>query len=151
MREDCFRKYLDAFRGYGEPLSFNLAAVCEALEMIEKMREENIGGETVEKRIGEYKEWDPEIFKVDKDTENAYRRRLKEWGGPIVMLSEEVGRLEINPGAKGEPLYAVCDPFDGSYLFKREIPDFWYTSLALYGKDREPPDRSSMRRQQPMR
>jgi len=136
--KDPFQKYIEIFRGYGEPLSFNLAAVCESLEMIDKMREENIGGETVERRMGEYKEWDPEIFKVDKDTENTYRKRLEERGKPVVLLSEEAGRLEINPGAKGELLYAVCDPFDGSYLFKRGIPDFWYTSLAFYGEDGRP-------------
>ena len=29
----------------------------------------------------------------------------------------------------------VCDPFDGSYLFKHGLPDFWYSSLAFYGED----------------
>jgi fructose-1,6-bisphosphatase/inositol monophosphatase family enzyme len=32
----------------------------------------------------------------------------------------------------------VCDPFDGSYLFKHGIPDFWYSSLAFYGGDFAP-------------
>ena len=35
-------------------------------------------------------------------------------------------------------LYAVSDPFDGSYLFKRGIPDFWYSSLAFYDADVQP-------------
>jgi fructose-1,6-bisphosphatase/inositol monophosphatase family enzyme len=35
-------------------------------------------------------------------------------------------------------MYCVCDPFDGSYLFKRGIPDFWYSSLAFYSEDFTP-------------
>jgi len=54
------------------------------------------------------------------------------------MLSEEAGRKEINVDAPGELLYCVSDPFDGSYLFKHGIPDFWYSTLAFYSADFEP-------------
>jgi fructose-1,6-bisphosphatase/inositol monophosphatase family enzyme len=99
------------------------------------MNEQNVGWEQVEERLGEFKSWDPDIFKVDKDTENGYWKRLDERGGPFVFLSEEAGRVDINADDPGEKLYVVCDPFDGSYLFKHGIPDFWYSSLALYGPD----------------
>jgi fructose-1,6-bisphosphatase/inositol monophosphatase family enzyme len=113
-------------------MAFNLAVVAEGLDIIKELNDQNVGGETVEERIGEYKSWDPEVFKVDKDTESQYTRRLKGMGKPVLLLSEEVGRIELNADAKGERMVVVCDPFDGSYLFKRGIADFWYSSLAFF-------------------
>jgi len=132
MGSELFEKREKNFTGEGELTAFNLACVAEALDTIAELNEQNVGGETVEERLGEYKSWDPEIFKVDKDTEDGFRRRLEERGKPVILLSEEAGRVEINTGAAGERVYCVADPFDGSYLFKRGIPDFWYSSLAFY-------------------
>jgi len=130
MSHELFQRRLGNFRDRGEMTAFVLAAVAEALDTITDLRQQNIGGKTVEKRLGEYKSWDPEIFQVDKDTEDGFRRRLEQRGQPVVLLSEEAGRLEIG---RGEPAYyVVADPFDGSWLFKRGIPDFWYSSLAVY-------------------
>ena len=135
---DAFKTRAGNFAGEGELTAFNLAAVAEALDTITELREQNVGGETVEQRIGEYKSWDPEVFKVDKDCEDGYKERLEGLNRPITMLSEEVGELKINEGVDGELMFAVSDPFDGSYLFKRGIPDFWYSSLALYDKELNP-------------
>jgi len=136
MNDQLFRKRLENFQREGQPLAFNLAAVAEALDTITELREQNIGGETVERRLGEYKSWDPEVFKVDKDTEDGFRKRLEERGEPVVLLSEEAGRLEIG---RGQPAYyVVADPFDGSWLFKRGIPDFWYSSLAFFDREFNP-------------
>jgi fructose-1,6-bisphosphatase/inositol monophosphatase family enzyme len=136
MNDALFRKRQENFQREGQPLAFNLAAVAEALDTITELREQNIGGETVERRLGEYKSWDPEVFKVDKDTENGFRRRLEERGEPVVLLSEEAGRVEIG---RGQPAYyVVADPFDGSWLFKRGIPDFWYSSLAFFDPEFNP-------------
>jgi fructose-1,6-bisphosphatase/inositol monophosphatase family enzyme len=132
MSDDLFAARLENFAAEGELLAFNLAAVAEALDTIAELNEQNVGGETVEKRIGEYKSWDPEIFKVDKDTEDGYTKRIQATGRNVVLLSEEAGRLEINPEKGGAKFFCVCDPFDGSYLFKRGIPDFWYSSLSFY-------------------
>jgi len=123
---------LKAFAGEGELTAVNLALVAEALDLIKELSDKNIGGETVEERLGDYKSWDPEIFKVDKDAEDQYVSRLAEMGSHLVLLSEEAGRKELNAQAGGERMFVVCDPFDGSYLFKRGIPDFWYSSLAFY-------------------
>jgi len=133
-----FERRVESFSAEGELSAFSLAVVAEALDIIAELSEQNAGGEVVEKRIGEYKSWDPEIFKVDKDVEDLYVRRLEQLGRPVVMLSEELGRKEINAGAAGPNLYCVSDPFDGSYLFKRGIPDFWYSSLALYNEEFAP-------------
>lgn len=138
MNDALFKRRKKYFAGEGELTAFNLACVAEALDTIAELNEQNVGGETVEERLGEYKSWDPEIFKVDKDTEDAYRRRLEERGAPIILLSEEAGRVEINATASGKKLFCVADPFDGSYLFKRGIPDFWYSSLAFFDEDFNP-------------
>ncbi|MCK4849773.1 MAG: hypothetical protein KAT11_00405 [Phycisphaerae bacterium] len=132
MAIDTFKQWLAAFGDEDELTAFNLAVVAEGLDIIKDLNDQNVGGETVEERIGEYKSWDPEIFRVDKDTEDQYYKRLAARGEPIIFLSEEAGRVELNPDASGAKKFAVCDPFDGSYLFKRGIPDFWYSSMALY-------------------
>ena len=132
MAIDTFKQWLAAFGDEDDLTAFNLAVVAEGLDIIKDLRDQNVGGETVEERIGEYKSWDPEIFRVDKDTEDQYYKRLQARGEPIVFLSEEAGRVDLNPEASGAKKFAVCDPFDGSYLFKRGIPDFWYSSMSLY-------------------
>lgn len=135
---DVFMRRLAAFSDEGELLAFNLAAVAEALDTVAQLRDQNVGAETVERRMGEFKSWDPDIFKVDKDTEDGFVRRLEGLPHPVVLLSEEVGRKEINADKPGGTLYCVADPFDGSYLFKRGIPDFWYSSLAFFNADFSP-------------
>ena len=132
MGDSLFEKRLRNFAAEDPCSAFNLAAVAEALDTIATLNDQNVGGEVVEQRIGEYKNWDPEIFKVDKDCEDGFRRRLEQTGQGYVLLSEEAGRVEINTGSAGETTFCVADPFDGSYLFKRGIPDFWYSSLAFY-------------------
>ena len=137
-KEKLFKKRLSGFADEGELVGFNLTCVAEALDTISTLKEQNIGGEVVEQRLGEYKNWDPEIFKVDKDCEDGFCERLEQRGLKVVLLSEEAGRVEINMDTEGDPFYCVADPFDGSYLFKRGIEDFWYSSLAFYDKDFNP-------------
>jgi len=138
MQDKMFAKRLENWKSEGDLAAFNLACVAEALDTVKKLSDQNIGWEVVEKRIGEYKNWDPDILKVDKDAENGYWKRLEERRTPFTFLSEEAGTVEINTDAKGEKYFVVCDPFDGSYLFKHGIPAFWYSSLALYDKDMKP-------------
>ena len=135
---ELFEKRLKSWYPNGQLSAFNLACVAEALDTVKMLHDQNVGGEEVEQRVGEFKSWDPEIFKVDKDTENGFIARLKERGEPFVFLSEEAGRVEINLDKSGEKRYVVCDPFDGSYLFKHGIPDFWYSSLAFYNANLSP-------------
>ncbi len=138
MSDELFALRRENFAAAGEQTAFNLACVAEALDTVRKLAEENTGGETVERRIGEYKSWDPDIYKVDKDTEGGFVKRLKQEGDPVVLLSEEAGRMEINANAEGDLRYAVADPFDGSFLFKHGIPDFWYSSLSFFDRQFNP-------------
>lgn len=138
MNDALFTKRYENWQSEGELTAFNLACVAEALDTVRVLSEQNIGWEIVEKRIGEYKSWDPDIIKVDKDTENGYWSRLKERGTPFIFLSEEAGRVDINSGGQGEPNFVICDPFDGSFLFKHGIPAYWYSSLAFFDSKQMP-------------
>lgn len=136
MNDDIFAKRMQNWKAEGELTAFNLACVAEATDTVTSLSDQNVGWEVVERRLGEYKSWDPEIIRADKDTENGYMRRLEQRGTPFRFLSEEVGTIDINKGAAGETLYVVCDPFDGSFLFKHGIPAYWYSSLAFYNADK---------------
>lgn len=138
MNDTLFKARMKQWRGEGELTAFNLACVAEAMDTVKALSDQNTGWEVVEKRLGEYKSWDPDIIKADKDTENGYWQRLKERGTPFTFLSEEAGTVQVNENAAGNKLFVVCDPFDGSYLFKHGIPAFWYSSLALYRADLTP-------------
>ncbi len=69
-----FKKRLENFSDKDEILAFNLAMVSEGLEIVKDLSDKNIGWEEVEKRLGEYKSWDPDILKVDKDTEKHIQK-----------------------------------------------------------------------------
>ncbi|MFH1761983.1 MAG: hypothetical protein ABIA63_12865 [bacterium] len=135
---DLFSKRLDNWKIYGELNSFNLACTAEALDTVKSLNDQNIGWEQVEARIGEFKSWDPDIFKVDKDAEDGYYKRLHEKNTPFIFLSEEAGKVEINLDKPGKKRYVVCDPFDGSFLFKHGLPFFWYSSLSFYDEQLNP-------------
>lgn len=138
MQDEIFARRLQNWESEGKLSAFNLACVAEALDTVKRLSDQNLGGEIVEKRLGEYKSWDPDILKVDKDVENGYRRRLEGLRKPLTFLSEEAGEVQINPREKAEGYFVVSDPFDGSYLFKHGIPAFWYSSLAFFGADLKP-------------
>ena len=138
MPVEIFTKRIENWKTEGELTAFNLACVAEALDTVKDLSDRNIGWEEVEVRLGEFKKWDPDILKVDKDVENGYYRRLESLETPLFFLSEEAGHLELNSDKVGEKRYAICDPFDGSFLFKHGLLDFWYSSLAFYNSKLQP-------------
>ena len=93
MQDEIFAKRLENWKSEGDLTAFNLACVAEGMDTVNRLSEQNVGWEVVEKRIGEYKNWDPDILKVDKDTENGYWKRLEQRGTPFLFLSEEAGLL----------------------------------------------------------
>ncbi len=106
------------------------SAVRRAFELGERATE------VVATRETGYRDWDPEVIRIDRELENLYVQALQETGWRVTLLSEELQRVEF-PG-EGEPIYAVCDPFDGSALYRRKIKAFWFTALALYDSQGEP-------------
>ena len=138
MPQDSFVKRKESLACDSELTAFNVAAVAEAMDTVASLKGTQAGLKTIQTREGDWKSWDPDVYGVDEATEGGYIKRLKELGRPVVMLSEESERVEINLAAGGEPLYCVSDPFDGSWLFKRQLPLWWYTSLAFFAKDFTP-------------
>ncbi len=108
--------------------SFCVRAVSSAIRRANELGE--IATEVVAIRKAGYRDWDPEVIRIDRELENGYVQALEETGWKITLLSEELQRVELQ--GSGKPLYAVCDPFDGSALYRRKIKTFWFTALALY-------------------
>ncbi|MCX7642783.1 MAG: hypothetical protein N2116_03095 [Armatimonadetes bacterium] len=108
--------------------NFCIRAVASAVRRACELGEQ--ATEVVATREAGYRDWDPEVIRIDRELENLYVQALQETGWRITLLSEELQRVEL-PG-KGEPIYAVCDPFDGSALYRRKIKAFWFTALAIY-------------------
>jgi fructose-1,6-bisphosphatase/inositol monophosphatase family enzyme len=112
---------------------------AEAAGRVGEMSQQK-GAEVVERRdqaSGSYRYWDPETLRVDKELEDYFIEQLAEKGIDAVVLSEEVGSKKIEPRCAPEveldrPIYFVSDPFDGSLLYKRNIPAFWFSALAIY-------------------
>src|SRR3990172_11120017 len=120
-------------------LEFALKLAGEAVNQVGKTSQKS-GAEVVETRdstTGSYRYWDTETLRIDKDIEGYYIEQLADHGIDAYVLSEEVGSLKIEPRTAPEikldrPIYFISDPFDGSLLYKRNIPAFWYTALAIY-------------------
>lgn len=123
---------------FDEMTTFALDAVLGSMEVIRALK--GGGTEVVATRHGAYKSWDPETFKVDKDTENQFIERIRRAGLNAILLSEEAKRRDLStPDTAGKPrVYVISDPFDGSLLYKRGIPAFWFTTLAVYDEKGNP-------------
>ena len=138
MTQDKFADRKESLAWESELTAYNVAAVAEAMDAVWALKGTEAGLKTIQTREGDWKSWDPDVYGVDEATEGGYIKRLKELNRSIVMLSEESDRVEINLDTGGEPLYCVSDPFDGSWLFKRQLPLWWYTSLAFFKQDFTP-------------
>jgi len=129
---------MQQFGQYDEMTAFTLDAVVQSMEVIRGLR--GGGTEVVARREGEYKSWDPETFRIDKEAEDRFIACVQEAGLNAVLLSEEAKRKDLStPATASQPrVYVISDPFDGSLLYKRGIPAFWYTTLAVYSESGEP-------------
>lgn len=112
--------------------SLNLAIVAETLDILEDLQGKESGAMVIQTRQGDWKSWDAEVYGVDEAAEGAYIRRLKESPYPVILLSEEAGKVDLTSGKQGVKLYGISDPFDGSWLYKRGLPFMQYSSLALF-------------------
>jgi len=138
MPEDKFSQRQKSLVSDSELTAFNVAAVAEAMDAVWSLKGTAAGLQTIQTREGDWKSWDPDVYGVDEATEGGYIKRLQGLNRPIIMLSEESDRVDINLDTEGDPMYCVSDPFDGSWLFKRQLPLWWYTSLAFFQKDFTP-------------
>lgn len=114
---------------------FGLGVISESIELVASLG--STGKRVVDVRTGEYRNWDPETLKVDKEVENFFLSKIKEKGIYGTFLSEEAGEINLKKSKScsenlDEKIYFISDPFDGSLLYKRNIPAFWFTTLAIY-------------------
>jgi len=123
-----------SFESYGPWAGLALKAVAASLGAIRNLGA--AGRKVVEQRAGDYREWDPEIIAVDRGAEEEILRCIRDSGFGGTIISEEAGVVPLEGGS--ERAYFIVDPFDGSMLFRRGIPAFWYTCLGIYGEDGEP-------------
>ncbi|MBS3055876.1 MAG: hypothetical protein J4473_00425 [Candidatus Aenigmarchaeota archaeon] len=132
--EDRREKYAPDF---GQYAAFVLAAVQGSMEKINALASKE-GTQIVATRTGDYRPFDPDTLRVDEVAEGYFFQRIRERKSPTIVISEELekGRAILPEGAdeNDADIYAVSDPFDGSLLYKRQIPVFWYTTLAFYSK-----------------
>ena len=118
--------------------ALNLAVVAETLDILEELQGKESGAMVIQTREGEWKNWDAEVYGVDEAAEGVYIRRLKESSHPVILLSEEAGKVDLTEGKQGEKIYGISDPFDGSWLYKRGLPFMQYSSLALFNSEFNP-------------
>ncbi|MCK4966826.1 hypothetical protein KAS50_07335 [bacterium] len=118
---------------------FGLNIIAEAVGLVNSLG--STGTNVVDVRTGEYRYWDPETLKVDKEVEDFFIKKIKEKGIYGTFLSEEAGELSFErtencPPEMDEKIHFFSDPFDGSLLYKRNILAFWYTTMAIYSADK---------------
>jgi fructose-1,6-bisphosphatase/inositol monophosphatase family enzyme len=111
------------------------AALLAAQAAVTRLRP-RAGQRVVAGRAEGYRPFDPDVIAVDTAAERAVVRALRQHGVHGTLLSEEAGEQPLAPRrGGGEPVYAVCDPFDGSLLYRRGIRALWFSALGLYGQD----------------
>lgn len=121
------------FSEFSDLCAFGLETIEASIDLVHKLGPSGV--EVVDDREGEYRYWDPETLKVDQDCEDLFIERIKAKGLNCLFLSEECGQQEYS--GEGERVVLVSDPFDGSLLYKRQIPAFWYTTLAILKENGE--------------
>lgn len=115
------------FSDFSKYCAFGLETVEESIDLVHKMGPSGV--EVVSGREGEYRYWDPETLKVDRDCEDLFIKKIEQHKLNCLFLSEECGEKDFK--GEGERVVVVSDPFDGSLLYKRQIPAFWFTTLAV--------------------
>jgi len=101
------------------------------------------GQRVVAGREAGYRPWDPEVIGVDTAAERAIIGALRRRGIRGTLLSEEAGETRLGErrggsDARGELVYVIQDPFDGSLLYRRDIRAHWFSALGIYGHDETP-------------
>lgn len=133
-RRELWHKRLDAYAGYGEWGAFALATVQGSIEEINDLKES--GRRLVATRDGQYRNWDPDVLKVDEAAEGYIFDCLKRFNEMksdafrARVISEEAGERSFGSGS--DEIIVISDPFDGSLLYKNDLGAFYYSTVAVY-------------------
>lgn len=113
----------------------SLRAVAAAREAVARLGEA-AGRRVVAAHAEAYRADDPETIAVDEAAEAAILEVIRRAGVNATVLSEEAG--EVRVAGKGEPVFLVVDPFDGSALYRHGIRAFWYSAVGVLAADGRP-------------
>ena len=133
-RQTLWRQRFEAYSPYGDWGAFALATVQGSIEEINDLKES--GRRLVATREGDYRNWDPDVLKVDEAAEGYIFDCLKRFNAmkngafSARILSEEAGDRSFGSGS--EKVTVISDPFDGSLLYKNDLGAFYYTTVAVY-------------------
>ncbi len=119
----------------GEWAELTLQAVGAAREAVAQLGEA-AGRRVVAAHAEAYRADDPETIGTDEAAEAAILEVIRRAGVNATVLSEEAGVVRV-PG-KGEPVFVVVDPFDGSSLYRHGIRAFWYSAVGVLAADGRP-------------
>ncbi|HEU5393900.1 MAG TPA: inositol monophosphatase family protein [Candidatus Methylomirabilis sp.] len=117
---------------YGE---LCLRAVAAAGDAVARLGE-GAGRRVVAAHAEAHRADDPETIAVDEAAEAAILEVIRQAGVNATVLSEEAG--EVRVAGKGEPVFVVVDPFDGSALYRHGIRAFWYSAVGVLGPEGRP-------------
>lgn len=119
----------------GEWAELALRGVGAAREAMARLGEA-AGRRVVAAHAEAYRADDPETIGVDEAAEGSILDVLRQAGVNATVLSEEAG--EVRVAGKGEPVFVVVDPFDGSALYRHGIRAFWYSAVGVLSRDGQP-------------
>ncbi len=134
QRQALWEKRFQAYAEHGEWCAFALATVQGSIEEINALKD--AGRRLVATRDGQYRNWDPDVFKVDEAAEGYIFDCLKRFNAAkgdsftARIISEEAGDRTFGTGAT--KLFVISDPFDGSLLYKNDLGAFYYTTVAVW-------------------
>lgn len=112
-----------------------LLGVGAAREVVARLGE-TAGRRVVAAHAEAYRADDPETIGVDQAAEAAILEVVCQAGVNTTVLSEEAG--EVRVAGKGEPVFVIVDPFDGSVLYRHGIRAFWYSAVEILAADGRP-------------
>ena len=133
-RQALWDSRFKAHAEHGEWCAFALATVQGSIEEINALKE--TGRRLVATRDGQYRNWDPDVFKVDEAAEGYIFDCLKRFNAmkkdafTARIISEEAGDRTFGTGRA--KVFVISDPFDGSLLYKNDLGAFYYTTVAVW-------------------
>jgi len=136
-RHGLWKERLESYSEYGEWGAFVLATVQGSIEEINDLKES--GRRLVATRDGQYRNWDPDVLKVDEAAEGYIFDSLKRFNEmksdsfSARVISEEAGDRSFGTGK--EKIHIISDPFDGSLLYKNDLGAFYFTTVAAFDEN----------------
>lgn len=104
--------------------------LLESSKQIKKLDQARLGRE----KLGPVKGRPLDVeLSIDRVAEEILRNMIKKWELRLHVFSENQ-----DIPCKNLDYYAVCDPFDGTRIYRSGIPHMWYVALSIFNKEGVP-------------